>query len=151
MDEQRHPALALGVTRAVLLGARAAERNRVDEFQMAGIETQREMNFLAVSSCPIRAVAQMIFHVTPAPLRFPFCVRKLAKNLTRALAHYIGQHIEPPAMGHTEDDFLNPLRPSLLNGEIEQRNQALGTFQRKAFGAHELFADELFESDRVIE
>ena len=52
-------------------------------------------------------------------------------------------------MRHGEDDFIDLLFAGPFDGKIEQRNQALGAFERKALGADELLPDELFEDDRV--
>src|SRR5882724_9443376 len=151
MNEQSHPAFALGVTDPVLFCARASEGDGVNELKMAGIEAKREMNFFAMDRRPIGAVTQMIFYISSVRLRFPIRISKLAKNSARALAHDIGQHVEPAAMRHTEHDFLNSLGPGLFNGQIEQGNQALRAFERKTFGADKFLANKLFESNRIIE
>ena len=42
-------------------------------------------------------------------------------------------------MRHGEDDFLQTVTRRVIDGEIEQRNEAFGAFERKAFGADEFF------------
>src|SRR5581483_1435349 len=69
MNQQRHAPRAPGVPGAVLLRARPAKRDWVDEFQMAGIETQREMDFPPGSSLPVAAVAEMILDVAAASVK----------------------------------------------------------------------------------
>ncbi len=52
-------------------------------------------------------------------------------------------------MGHGHDDRLDALRRGLFDGHVQQRDEALGAFQRETLGADELAADELLE-DRGI-
>ena len=52
-------------------------------------------------------------------------------------------------MGHAQDDFLHALVAGLFDGQVEQRDQAFGAFERKAFCADEFFANELLESDGI--
>ena len=52
-------------------------------------------------------------------------------------------------MGHAQHDFLDALFAGLFDRQIQQRNQALGTFQRKRFGARKLAADEFLEHHGV--
>ena len=52
-------------------------------------------------------------------------------------------------MGHPQHDLLNALLAGFLNRKIQQRNQALGTFQRKTFRSNKFLANELFKSDGV--
>ena len=68
VNQQSMPLLAFGVADAILLGADAAQGDRIHKFEMAGIETERQMDFCAGGGRPIGAVAEMIFHVAAAGL-----------------------------------------------------------------------------------
>ncbi len=52
-------------------------------------------------------------------------------------------------MGHAHHDFANALVAGLFDRQVQQRNQALGPFQREAFGAGEPLLNELFENRGV--
>ena len=52
-------------------------------------------------------------------------------------------------MGHAQHDFLDALLGRLFDGQVQQRNQALAPFQRKAFGADKFLADEFLERHGV--
>ena len=52
-------------------------------------------------------------------------------------------------MGHADDDFLDALFAGLFDGQIEQRNQAFGAFERKGFRADKFLADEFLEGHGV--
>jgi len=78
-------------------------------------------------------------------------VLELAEDLLRALAHDVGQHVEPSAMGHAQHDLAGAVGAGFLDGQVQERNEALGAFQGETLGADELFLDELLEDDGVGE
>ena len=81
----------------------------------------------------------------------PFRIRifELAEDVDRLLADDVGQHVQPAAMGHGHHHFDNAVVGGCFQGEIQQRNQRLGAFQRKRLGAQILLADEFFEDHGV--
>ncbi len=76
-------------------------------------------------------------------------VLELAEDLLRVLAHDVGKHVQPAAVGHADHDLVDALVAGLLDRQVQQRNQALGAFEREALGADELFVDELLEDHGV--
>ena len=52
-------------------------------------------------------------------------------------------------MSHRKDDLIETFFGSPFNGQLQQRNQTLTAFQRKALGADEFLANEFFEGNRV--
>src|ERR1051326_440996 len=149
MNQQSHSLLARLIADAVLLGANAAHCDRIYKFEMARIEAKREVDFCARRSRPIGAVAEVIFHIPAALLRFPIGIGEFAENLARIFAHDIGKNIQPATMRHAEDDFFESLLTGFFDGQIEQGYQALRSFERETFCADEFFADEFLESDGV--
>src|SRR4051812_38745457 len=113
----------IGVAGAILSRAGAAERDAVDEFEVAGIETERELKFFAGGGGPFGAVAEMIFHVATAGGGFPASIGKLAEDLSRTFADDVREHIQATAMGHADDDFVDALVAGFLQREVEQGNQ----------------------------
>ncbi len=85
------------------------------------------------------AVAQVILHVAAAEVQLGVDVGEFAEDLLRALAHDVGQHVQPAAVGHGQHDFANALVAGLFDGQVQQRDQAFGPFQREAFGAGNRF------------
>ena len=61
---------------------------------------------------------------------------KLVEQLSGGFADDVHQHIQPAAMGHADDDFLNTLAAGLLDHLVHHRDQALATFQRKPLLPH---------------
>ena len=145
VDEERQPALAAQVTDAVLLRAHAADRDRVDELEMAGIEAEREMDALAGGGDPVGGVPEVIAHVAATAIAARLAVLELAEDLARRLAEDVRQHVEPPAVRHADHDLGRALAAGLLHRPIEQRDQALGAFEREAGGPQILPAQERLE------
>src|SRR6266516_7996823 len=52
-------------------------------------------------------------------------------------------------MSHRKDDLIEAFFGSPFNGQLQQRNQTLTAFQRKALSAAEFLANEFFEDNRV--
>src|SRR2546423_1791510 len=91
-------------------------------------------------SRPVPAVAEVILNV-PMALRISITISEFPENLACVLAHNVCQHIQTPAMGHSQDDFTQPLFARLFNRQVEQWNQTLGAFQRKTFRPNKFFAN----------
>ena len=145
VDEERQPALAAQVPDAVLLRAHAADGDRVDELEMAGVEAEREMDALAGGGDPVGRVPEVIAHVAATAIAARLAVLELAEDLARRLAEDVRQYVEPPAVRHADHDLGRALAAGLLHRPIEQRDQALGPFEREAGGPQILPAQEGLE------
>src|SRR4051812_4756444 len=116
---------------------------------MARVEAEREMHFMPGSADPIRAIPKMVLHVSATGTVLPRGVGKFTEDLLRTFSKDVRQHIEAAAMRHSKHHLLNPLLRSLLDRKVEQWNQTLGAFERKALRADEFFSDELLENHRI--
>ena len=96
---------------------------------MARIEAEREMHLAAILSHVVGRVAKMVFHIASADMQFGVKVGKLTEDPLRALAHDVGQHVEPATVSHGHHYVVDVLRGGPLNGHLNQRNEALRTFQ----------------------
>src|SRR4029453_11092647 len=52
-------------------------------------------------------------------------------------------------MSHAENNFVDAVHTSSFDREIEERNQTFRAFERETLRPNKLFADELFENNRV--
>ena len=86
VNEQRQAARALGVAVAVLLGARASHRDRIDKLQMTGVETKRQFDALAALGFPLVGVTEVIFDIAAARVQLGVFVFKFGENAARTLA-----------------------------------------------------------------
>ena len=59
----RRCAVALAVAGAILLGTHATQRNRRDEFHVARIKAERQVNFMPGTDLVVGAVSKMILDV----------------------------------------------------------------------------------------
>src|SRR5437667_2150690 len=102
------------------------------------------MNCCAASRRPFRAMAEVVLYIASRGL--PVGVGKLAEDLAGPFAHNVCQDVEPAAMGHPQHNLADPLLAGLFKRQIQQRNQTLGTFERKTLRADEFLVNELLES-----
>jgi hypothetical protein len=134
------------VADAVLLGAHAADRHRVDELEVARVEAEREVDRAARSGDVIGAVPHVVLHVAATEVQVGIGVGELAEDLGGALAHDVREHVQAPAVGHADDDLADAVLAGDLDGQVEQRDQALAALERETLGAEELVRqDELLE------
>jgi len=135
---------ALGIVRLILLGADLAQHHRVYRFEMAGVGGQRQMDGVAVELAVV-AGTEVVFHIARSVdiLGFGTATPKLVEQRAVRLAHDIGQHVEPPAMRHPDDDVLHAKLPAALDDLLHRRDEAFATVKAKALGAH-VFDMEVF-------
>ena len=150
VDQQRHAAArARDRRRGPAWRARGRCATGLTNSRWLGLKQSDRCTLRAVGGRPVAAVAQVILHVAAAAVQLRVDVLELAEDLARALAHDVGQHVEPAAMGHAQHDLVDALLAGLLDRQVQQRDQALGPFQRKALRADELLLDELLEDHGV--
>ena len=78
---------------AVDLGPHAAQGDGVDELEMAGVHTERDVNLLLCLGDPLRVVSEVVLDVAPAHVGLGVEVFELAENLARLLAGDIGEDV----------------------------------------------------------
>ena len=61
-------------------------------------------------------------------------------------AHDLGEHVEPAAMRHADDDLLHAERTAALDDLLQRRNHQLGAVETEALGAGEFQVAEFFEA-----
>ena len=93
---------------ARLLGARAAHRNRIDRFQVAGIRNQVNVDALAGRGAVNAGRADVIFHVARAEHAARIDVFKSGNHFMRRLARRVHHHVQSSAMAHRHDGFDAP-------------------------------------------
>ena len=145
MDEQRHHAAASRSPRAILLGAHAPFDHRVHELEVARVEGEREVNFVARRGAVIGRVAEVVLDVAAAEVLFGIAVFERREDLAHVLVHDVGEDVEPPAVRHAEDNLFDPLLAGGLDQQVEQRDHALGALEREALGPDVVLVDELLE------
>jgi hypothetical protein len=151
VDEDGQCRLAALVMHAVLLGADAAHRHRIDELQVGRVERQRHVDLVPVLRGPVVGVAEVVLDVAATAVQLGVGVLELAEDCARVLAHDVRQHVQAAAVRHADDHLAHALRARLLQREVEEWDQRLAALEREALGADVLLLDELLEHHRVGE
>src|SRR6185369_2628073 len=126
VDEQGHAPFAFVIADSILFGAGTAQGDWVDEFQVAGVEAEGQMDLRAARGYPIGAVAEVVLHIAVPRLRFPVGVGVFAEDLPGTFSDDVGEDIEASPMSHTQDNFAYSLLAGFFYGEIQKRNEAFG-------------------------
>ena len=147
VDQDRHDARAGGVIAAViLLGAHDADNDGIDQLQMAGVVAERDVNVVVVFGAAVLGVAEVIFDVAVAVLAFGGFSLEFAEDDFVGLVDDMGQDVEPAAMGHSHDDFLDAQSGAVIDQGIEQRDERFAAFEAEAFLALLFAGEEFLES-----
>ena len=75
----------------------------------------------------------MVFHVAGAQRVVVAQALEFREEQGRRLAETVDQHVQAPAVRHADHDFLHAFRSGVQHGLVEQGDQAVAAFQRKAF------------------
>ena len=92
--------------------------------------------------------AEVVLDVAAAVVEVDLLVQlvlELGEDLRGGLLEHVGQHVEPPAVRHPDDDLADARARRPLDQALEQRNQALRPLEREALRAEELVLQELLE------
>ena len=121
---QRHDLLARAAEDLVLLGARLAHHDRVDDLEVRRVGGQRQMHLVAVELA-VRRGAEMVLHVARAldVVGGVGTALELVEDRAVRLGHDLGEHVEPAAMRHAEHDVLHAERAAALDDLLQRRDQ----------------------------
>ena len=153
VQQHAHDLLARAVLFQRLLGAHAAQHDRVDRLEVGGVRRQRQMDAKAIGQLAIGRGAQVIFHIARALHRVDMggLALELGEHRGVGLAHDARQHIEPAAMGHADHDFIDTLARGAFDDRFHRRNHGLAAFEREALGAAIFDVDEGLEAFGLVE
>ena len=152
MDEKREDFLALfAVTENALTGAGHAFDHGIDRFEVAWVGGETHPNGVAGLADALGEVAEVVFHVAIAADHVGDEIfRELVENEFEGLAQEISQDIEPAAVGHAHDNFLDTGRFAALQYGIENDEERLGALEGKAFLPHIPRVEEVFEGFGLV-
>ena len=71
------------------------------------------------------------------------------KNLAVRLVHHIGEHVQPPAMGHAEHDVLRAQLTAAFDDLFQRRDHGFAAIYAEALGADKFGCAEPFEGFRL--
>lgn len=130
----------------VLLGAGDALDDRVDGLQVRGVGGERDLDLLTVQAGEGALGAQVVLHVAGAVHRLRVEVAlELPEDLRVGLADDVGQDVQPAAVGHADDDLVQPRLGGRVEHRVQQRDDGLAALQREALLADVLGLQERLE------
>ena len=106
----------------ILLGASATEGNGSDNFQMAWIRDEVNIQAAPVLCFEDACGADVIFHISAAKHAARVDIFKLGKDVGRSLPHDVDHHAEASAMCHGENDLRGVTVGSALKNFVEEGN-----------------------------
>ena len=146
VDKQREIFFASAFAGAVLFGARAADGDRIDGFEVAGIRYQMDVNLVAAARDVFAGRAHVIFHVAGAENAARVDVFESGKNFFRRPLGDVGDHVEAAAMAHPHDEFDGAEAGAGVENFIDQRDECGDAFERKALAAKIALLHDLLEN-----
>ena len=132
-QRQHGVAVVVALVEQVLLGPDDALQHRVDRLQMRRVAGQGD-DGLAVAEHPevLALGAQVVLDVAGAVgLAGVEVALELAEDLADRLADDVGQHVEPPAVRHADDDLVHLVLGRLVEHGVQQRDDGLAAFERE--------------------
>ncbi len=143
--------LALRVFQIVLHGPGPAFHHGIDGFQVAGIGGEAHVEFLPVHMAR-GGIAQVVLHIAPADGGFRQVVRReFMEDGFQRLVEDVGEHVQPPAVGHAHFNVGDAGGGAALDDGVQQDDGALPPFQGEAFFPNEALAQEFLEQFRLAE
>ncbi len=73
---------------------------------------------------------------------------ELGEDRLERLAHHVGEHVEPAAVGHADDDLLEAELAAALDDLLERRDRRLGAVEAEPLGAGVFLVEEALEGLR---
>ena len=117
-----------------------------------GLTISRCEGLKASTTCTLppgvrRSAEKPLWYLTsPEPASCLRLALEFGEQVGRRLAQHVDQHVEPSAMGHGDDRLLDAAATAFLHQIIEQRDQRLAPFERKALLADEARVQVALES-----
>ena len=131
VDDHREYLFAALLAATELAGIGRTGNDRIDDFEVRGVEHQGEMAG-AAGGHHVGGVAEVILHVTGREflrlLAFEF-----VEEHRRGLAQGIDQHVETAPVGHADDHVVNTQATAHTHHFVEGDHQRFAAFEREAF------------------
>ena len=109
-QQRQHGEPGLALVEHVLLGPHDALEHRVDRLQVRRVRGQRHRDLLAVGRAERALGAEVVLHVAGALRGARVDVAlELVEDLGVRLADDVGEHVEPAAVRHADDDLVQLL------------------------------------------
>ncbi len=140
MHHDRKGAVGIRQRRAPdLAGMRHAHDDGVDALQMGGIARERDRD-LAMARHD-RAPASEVVDQVAVPFGLAGMRIEVIQHVRRRHSQDVDQHVDSPAMWHSEEDLLDSLGRRPPHQGVQKRQQGLAPFEREALAVGEALTD----------
>ena len=130
----------------VLAGPRHPDHDRVDRLEVGRVGGHRDRDAAAVTSRESARGALVVLDVTRPLDRLGVEIAlELLEDLAVGLAHDVGEHVEPAAVGHAHDRLVEPLGDRLVQQGVEDHDGRLRTLEAEPLLADVAGVEEAFE------
>ena len=152
MHQHRHHRELAAPVEDVLLGPGDALQHRVDRLEVAGVGGHGRLDRRPAEGGELALGAQVVLDVAGA-LDGPRVdvALELAEDLGVALAHDVGQHVQPAAVRHADADLFEAVVGGLLTDLVEQGDGRLAALEREPLLTDELGLQEGLEDLGLVE
>ena len=154
VDQDGHQREALvAAVQNVLLGSSNALCDGVHGLQVGRVRRERDVDFTVIEhGDEVAGFTQVVLHVTGTTGGGRINIAlELGEDLREGLADDIRQDVQPPAVSHADDHFVEPLSSGGVNGGVHERNEGLGTFEGESFLPDVLRLEEVLKGLRSVE
>ena len=149
VEEHREAAAAGRVAHVILARAHRPEHHRVHELEVAGVEVEIQVERTTAAGGVGAGIAHVVLDVAvPLDVLGQEAGLELAEDRLEGLAQDVGQHVEPPAVRHADDDLLGAGAGRDLDQRVEHRDERRGALEREALLARVAQVEELLEAVR---
>jgi hypothetical protein len=147
VEEDAHDPGALDIALLPLLRPDLAHDDGVHGLEVRRVGGEREMHLAAVGQDPVGRGAEVILDVARAQdVVAAGRTLELAEDRGIGLAHDVGEHVEPAAMRHAEDDLVDAELGTPADHGLHGGNRTLAAVEPEPLGARELDVEELLEA-----
>ncbi len=132
-----------------LLGAGAADGDRVHSFEVARIRDQVDVEGAAIGRAVFSRCTDVVLHVAAAEHAARVHVFKAREDVGRRGADNLGHDRQTPAMAHGEHGHYGAVVKGGLHGLVERGDERGHAFQREALGTEIAGLQRLLENLRA--
>ena len=143
-QDGKHLILLLQIIADRLLRAGLAEHHRVHRFEVRGVGHKAHVHRNPVELAVGRG-AEVILHVAAAAdiIGVGRAAREFVEDHAVGLGHHVGEHVQPPAVGHAVDDLAHARAAAVLDHRFQRRDHRFAAVEAEALGA-DIFLGEEF-------
>ena len=130
MDQHRQHLVLAAFAAPTLARVNRADDDRVDDFQVRGVESQRQVAG-AAGRRDVGRVAHVVLDVAGRQV-LRLLAFELVEEHRRRLAQRIDEHVETAAVGHADDDLIDAESAADADQFVHRHDQRFAAFEREA-------------------